>query len=71
VRAELRTSPALAVVSRQLVPSLPAAGTVHDVSADGKTFLILVPVDPAPKVLVTVNWVADVRRQLSAAETRP
>jgi Tol biopolymer transport system component/predicted Ser/Thr protein kinase len=68
VRAELQTSPVLTVVSRRLVPALPAAGTLHDISADGKTFLILVPIDPAPKVLVTVNWAADVRRQLSARE---
>jgi serine/threonine protein kinase/Tol biopolymer transport system component len=64
VRAELRTSPVLAVVARQLVPGIPTAGTLHDVSSDGKTYLILAPVDPAPKVLVTVNWAADVRRQL-------
>ena len=71
VRAELRTNPALAVVSRQLVPGLPTAGTLHDVLADGKTFLILVPVDPAPRVMVTVNWAVDVRRQLGAREARP
>jgi hypothetical protein len=53
-------------VGRQLVPGLPAAGTLHDVSADGKTFLMLAPVDPAPKVLVTMNWAPDVRRQLRA-----
>ena len=71
VKAELRTSPVLAVISRQLVASLPAAGTVHDISADGQTFLIEVPVDPAPKVMVTVNWAADVRRQLGIQESRP
>jgi len=71
VRAELRTSPVLEVISRRLVPALPAAATLHDISADGNTFLILVPIDPAPKVMVTVNWAADVRRQLGAREARP
>ena len=69
--AELQTIPALAVSRRQLVPGLPAIGVVHDGSADGKTFLTLVPVDPAPKVLVTVNWAADLRRQLRARNAQP
>jgi Tol biopolymer transport system component len=69
--AELQTSPELVVVRRQLVTGLPAAGTVHDVSPDGKILLVKAPVDPAPKVLVTVNWAAEVRRQLRDRDARP
>lgn len=69
--ADLQTQPVLAVVRRQRAPSFPAASTVHDLSADGRTFLLTAPVDPAPKVLVTVNWATAVRRQLRVRETRP
>ena len=70
-RATLHTSPALAVVARQPVAAFPPAATLHDISADGKTFLLLLPVDPAPKVQVAVNWAAQVRRQLRAGGSPP
>jgi eukaryotic-like serine/threonine-protein kinase len=54
-----------------LVMELVEGEDLSTLSADGKTFLILVPIDPAPKVLVTVNWAADVRRQLGVREARP
>ena len=71
VRAQLQLGPTLSIADRQPVSRVSAAGVLHDVSADGQTLLMLVPVDPAPKVQVTVNWAADVRRQLRASEPRP
>lgn len=68
VRAELQATPTLAVLGRTLVAGVPAAAALHDVSADGKSFLLLVPLDPAPKVQVTVNWAADVRKQLRGSQ---
>ena len=65
VKASLGTDPVLAVIARQLMPRIPVAGSLHDISADGKTWLITEPIAAAPKVLVTVNWAADVRRQLA------
>ena len=53
------------------MPRIPVAGTLHDISAAGKTWLITEPIAVAPKVLVTVNWAADVRRQLAARKERP
>ena len=69
--AELQTTPSLAVIRRHVVPGIPAGGVLHDVSNDGKTLLILEPVDRAPKVQVTVNWASDVRRQLRAGGGQP
>ena len=40
------------------------ADAVADLSFDGKSFLVVAPVDPAPPVLVTMNWAAAVRPQL-------
>ena len=71
VKATLQIGVAPAVTARQLVAGIPAAATLHDVSADGTTFLLLQPLDAAPKVHVAVNWAADVRRQLRAREARP
>jgi serine/threonine protein kinase len=71
MKATLQIIPTLAVTARQAVAGISSAATLHDISADGRTFLTLVPVDAAPKVLVTVNWAADVRRQLGAREERP
>ena len=65
VKASLGTDPVLAVIARQLMPRIRVAGTLHDISADGKTWLITEPIAAAPKVLVTVNWAADVRRRLA------
>jgi serine/threonine-protein kinase len=62
--AQLQTSPTLAVLRHDRIPAFSPAGSIHDLSNDGKTFLIVSPVDPAVRVLVTVNWAADVRRQL-------
>ena len=71
IMAELQTTPSLAVIRRHVVPAVPAGGVLHDVSLDGKTLLILEPVDRAPKVQVTVNWASDVRRQLRVRGSQP
>jgi serine/threonine-protein kinase len=49
------------------------AGRTYDVSADGQRFLVLRDADPSqvsatPQMIVILNWVELVRRQLAAAE---
>jgi hypothetical protein len=61
--AELRTTPALSVLSRQLVPGIPRLGRLHDVSPDGRQFLVSLPEAEGPTVLVSVNWAAGLRQR--------
>ena len=69
--AELQTSPTLSVLRRRLLPPFPSPGFVSDVSADGKTFLIVAPVDRSSRVLVVLNWTNEVRRQLRRRDAQP
>ena len=61
--AELQTRP-LSVRRRERVAAWPVSATLHDVSPDGRSFLLLAPIDPASRVLVVVNWSSQVRQQL-------
>ena len=69
--AELQTSPPLSVLRRRLLPPFPSPGFVSDVSADGKTVLIVAPVDRSSRVLVVLNWTNEVRRQLRRQDAQP
>jgi len=63
--AELRTDPRLAVVRRRELDGFPFFSTVHDVTGDGKTFLVVAPVGGGNEdVLVALNWGSEVRAML-------
>jgi Tol biopolymer transport system component len=62
--AHLQTAPQLAVRSRPLILPPSFAGSVYDVSADGKSFLALETIRQGPAALVAFGWADDVRRQL-------
>jgi Tol biopolymer transport system component len=65
VETELRTTPALEVVRRRQLDALPRGARIHDVSRDGRTLLMLVPVQQGAEVRVAVNWATSVRRALT------
>jgi Tol biopolymer transport system component len=67
VAADLQFTPTLAVLQRQRVTQFAPSDAVYDISADGKSFLVVADLEPAPPVLVTLNWAAEVRRQLRTA----
>jgi Tol biopolymer transport system component len=67
VAADLQIAP-LEVLRRVRFPQFPASDIVSGVSAGGKAFLLVAPVDSGPNVFVTVNWPAALRRQLRTGD---
>ncbi len=63
--AEIRTNPRLAVVRRRELHGFPFFSTVHDVTDDGRTFLVVAPVGGGNEdILVALNWGSEVLAML-------
>jgi Tol biopolymer transport system component len=65
--AELRTSPTLSVVDRQVVAQLPYTCEDFDIAPDGKGFVVVAPESGQSEVIASLHWTDDVRRRLRAA----
>jgi dipeptidyl aminopeptidase/acylaminoacyl peptidase len=72
VAASLTTSPGIAVAGRQeLFEDRYKTGLFrarYDVHPDGKRFVVLRPPAESEQIIVTLNWLADLRARLSARE---
>jgi serine/threonine-protein kinase len=70
VQATLVTTPTLRVVERRVLFSGPYATDIfhpdYDVAPDGKSFLMVKPVDQSRGMVIVVNWAAELRRRSSA-----
>ena len=62
---ELQTAPSLGVTRRRLIGRFPSASD-YDLSPDGRTFVVVMPIRSTSDVIVTVNWVDEARRAWSA-----
>ena len=65
--AAITTSPALAVTARDSIFAGPYATDVYhpnyDVAADGRTFVMIRPVEDGRHVVMVVNWLQELRRR--------
>jgi dipeptidyl aminopeptidase/acylaminoacyl peptidase len=64
---ELQTAPSLGVTRRRLIGRFPSASD-YDLSPDGRTFVVVMPIRSTSDVVVTVNWVDEARRAWSAQQ---
>jgi Tol biopolymer transport system component len=67
VEAALAVTPSLRVVRRRVLFSGPYASDIFhpnwDVAPDGKSFLMVKPVDQSRGLVIVVNWAAELRRR--------
>jgi eukaryotic-like serine/threonine-protein kinase len=68
VEATIATSPSLRVTGRRVLFSGPYASDVfhpnYDVAPDGKSFLMVRPVDQSRGLVMVVNWARELRRRI-------
>ncbi len=67
---ELQTAPALGVIRRRLIGRFPPA-TDYDLSPDGRTFIVVIPIRATSDVIVAVNWFDEARREWLAGAKKP
>jgi serine/threonine-protein kinase len=72
VEATIATTPSLRVSGRRLLFSGPYATDVfhpnYDVAPDGKSFLMVRPVDQSRGLVMVVNWARELRRRIGGVE---
>ena len=64
IEATLRTTPTFDVLRRRRFDALPPGANVQDVSSDGRSLLLQMPIRQGAEVRVAVNWITEVRRAL-------
>ena len=70
MEATIATSPVLRVTGRRVLFSGPYAADIYhpnyDVAPDGKSFLMVRPVDQGRGLIMVVNWAGELRRRIGA-----
>ena len=72
IEATLATTPSLRVTGRRVLFSGPYASDIfhpnYDVAPDGKSFLMVRPVDQSRGLVMVVNWAGELRRRIGGVE---
>jgi eukaryotic-like serine/threonine-protein kinase len=72
IEATLATTPSLRVVGRRVLFSGPYASDIfhpnYDVAPDGKSFLMVRPVDQSRGLVMVINWAREIRRRIGGVE---
>ena len=72
VEATIATTPSLRVTGRRVLFSGPYATDIfhpnYDVAPDGKSFLMVRPVDQSRGLVMVVNWARELRRRVGGAQ---
>jgi serine/threonine-protein kinase len=72
LEATIATTPSLRVTGRRVLFSGPYASDVfhpnYDVAPDGKSFLMVRPVDQSRGLVMVVNWASELRRRVGGAQ---